>query len=105
MDQLCDPSCIDRIILDQKDLERTLLRDWLWDLGYGNAEVRDTIALDPLTHTAALDVVIEPGPLTTIGEVTVEGNERVSDYTVTRLLDLPRGSPYRRLFAAQAVEP
>ena len=28
MDQLCDPSCVDRIILDQKDLERALLSRW-----------------------------------------------------------------------------
>jgi hypothetical protein len=28
MDQVCDPSCVDRVILDQKDLERALLSSW-----------------------------------------------------------------------------
>jgi outer membrane protein assembly factor BamA len=85
------------------DSARTGITNALWDLGYGDAEVRDSLVIDSTTHTATLEVVIEPGPPTTIGEVAIEGNERVSDYTVTRLLDLPPGSPYRRsdLNAAQ----
>ena len=85
------------------DFARTVIRNALWDRGYGDAEVRDSLVIDPASHVAALDVVIDPGPPTTIGAVAIEGNERVSDYTITRLLDLPAGSPYRRtdLTAAQ----
>ena len=89
--------------LNRLDSARIRLRNALWDQGYADGVVRDSIVVDPVTHLAQLRVAIEPGRVATIGEVEVEGNSIVSDRTVTRVLDLPTGQPFRRtdLTAAQ----
>lgn len=90
------PATGDALDLNRIDSARIRLRNALWDRGYADAVVSDSVVVDPATHVAALAIAIETGPATTIGSVAVEGNETVSDRTVTRLLDLPVGSAFRR---------
>lgn len=79
------------------DSARIRLRNRLWDRGHADAEVRDSVVIvDSLAHAAFVRVHVDPGPVTTIGEVVIEGNERVSDHTVRRLFELGPGDLYRR---------
>ena len=79
------------------DSARIRIHKALWDRGYGDALIDDTTTVDPATNAATLVMHLDPGPVTTIGSIVVEGNEGVSDYTIERVLDLPIGSVYRRL--------
>ena len=78
------------------DSARVRLRSRLWDRGYADTQIRDSALIDPVTHLAALDVRVDPGARTTIGDVAVEGNERISERTILRIFDLQPGQLYRR---------
>ncbi len=85
----------DRIDLTRLDTLRTRVRRTLWDLGYGNAMVRDSAhPVDSLS--VMLHVLIDAGARTTVDTVLVEGNERVTDRTVRRLIGLHHGDLYKR---------
>ncbi|HEX6559628.1 MAG TPA: BamA/TamA family outer membrane protein [Longimicrobiales bacterium] len=89
------PKVGDAIDLTRLDTLHTRVRRTLWDRGYGNAEVRDTASLLDSLHVA-LNVFIDAGPITTVDTVRIEGNEKVSDHTVERLIGLRRGDLYKR---------
>ncbi len=83
------------IDLTQVDTVKARVRSALWDQGYGNAEVRDSVRpVDSLR--VALEVAIDPGPRTTVDTVVVVGNERVTSRTVHRLVGLGHGDLYKR---------
>jgi len=87
-------------LVDLDSLE-TRVRRSLWDLGYANAEARDTaLPLDSLR--VALRVEIRSGPRTTVDTVIVEGNRRVTSLTIQRLVGLGRGDVYRRADVLEA---
>ncbi len=86
----------------QLDSARARLLEDLRDRGFGDAQVRDTVRLvDSLA--AAVDVLLAPGRRTTIGAIEIRGNERVSDRTIQRTIDLQPGQLFRRdeMVAAQ----
>lgn len=84
----------------QLDSARTRLLVALWQRGYGDAVVRDTtLIVDSLA--AAVDVSVEPGRKTTIGRITVEGNQEVSDRTILDALPIKPGQLYRVGSAAE----
>lgn len=78
------------------DTARLALRDRLWDRGYGDAVVTDTVVLRDSLN-AALRVTLRPGKRTTVDTVEVHGNREVTARTVRRLVDLKPGQPYRRM--------
>ncbi len=83
------------IDLTQVDTLGARVRNALWDQGYGNAEVRDSVQpVDSLR--VALEVTIDPGPRTTIDTVVVRGNRQVTTRTVHRLVGLGHGDLYKR---------
>ncbi len=83
------------IDLTQVDTLKARVRNALWDQGYGNGEVRDSVQpVDSLR--VALQVAIDPGPLTKIDTVEVRGNRQVTTRTINRLLGLGRGDLYKR---------
>jgi outer membrane protein insertion porin family/translocation and assembly module TamA len=80
--------------LSQVDSTRILLQSMLWDLGYADASVRDSIVV---TDTIArLLLEIDPGARTTVGELVIDGNNDVSARTIRRLVDLSPGQIFRR---------
>lgn len=89
------PQVGDRIDLTRLDSLKTRVRRELWDRGYGNAEIRDTVRPIDSLHVA-LSVNVDVGPLTRVDTVLVEGNERVTQRTVRRLVGLHGGDLYRR---------
>ncbi len=77
---------------------------WLHDHGYPFATVQSTRSVDTLQQ--AVDVLMEanPGPLSRIGAITVEGNSSVGDQVVLRELPFRSGDLYsaRTLALARA---
>lgn len=83
---------VNTIVLDSAQAR---LNVRLWDLGYGDALVRDTVILiDSLN--ADVRVLVDPQWRTTVGTIGVSGNESVTERTVRRLVDLRTGQLYRR---------
>lgn len=91
------PAAGEALDLTRLDSARIRMRGWLWDRGHADAEINDSVTfVDSLARSATLRVRIDPGPVTTIEQVSIEGNERVSERTVRRLLELAPGDLYRR---------
>ena len=85
----------------EMDSTRFRLLEALWEKGYGDAQVRDTARLVD-TLSAVLEVVIDPGRRTTVAEVVVEGNVKVSDNTVREAIPLRAGKLYRPGMVAES---
>src|SRR5262245_10360108 len=77
---------------------------WLHDHGYPFAEVRSTHTVDTAQQTVDVRLQANPGPLTRIGTVAVEGNSSVGDHVVLRELPFRTGDLYsaRTVAAARA---
>jgi outer membrane protein insertion porin family len=79
---------IDLLMLDSM---RVLFQNELWDRGYGDAVTVDTAA-----RLADVSVVLKENKLTTIGHITVSGNERVNTTTIMNALAFKSGDLYRQ---------
>ncbi|MBW3627930.1 MAG: BamA/TamA family outer membrane protein [Gemmatimonadetes bacterium] len=85
----------------EMDTVRVRLLEAFWARGYGDAVVRDTARLlDSLN--AIVEVQLEPGRRTTVGQILVDGNERVSDRTVRDAMPMREGRLYRPMEAAES---
>lgn len=82
--------------LPELDTARIALRELLWERGYADAAVRDTVRVSDDGRSASVDILLEPGRRTTVDTVVIAGNERVSDRTIRRSLELKKGEVYRR---------
>ncbi len=74
------------------------LREALWEKGFADAAIRDTVRIDTLPagpRFARVGVDVSPGRPVTIGKIVVRGNERVSERTILRSLGLQSGRLYR----------
>lgn len=89
------PTTGDPLNLLRLDSARVTLLTNLWDEAHGDAEVRDTVRLTD-SLTAAVELRLVPGPITTIGDIEIRGNERVSERTIRRTLELKTGQLFRR---------
>lgn len=89
--------------LNKVDSAALRLKGMLWDRGYADAVVVDSARMEPGAQLASVTFLIDPRRPTTIGSISIEGNEGVSDTTVTRLLGLRQGQLFSRtaLTAAQ----
>lgn len=75
----------------------TLLLNALWERGHAEAEVTiDTAQVSDALNRGPVMLTIHPGPLTTIREIAIEGNEKVDDETIRLLLAFRPGDLYRR---------
>lgn len=70
------------------------IRSWLRNQGYAFAEVQSEAQIDTVATTASLRFLIDPGPLTTVTEIVVEGNESVSKRIVRRELPFQVGDRF-----------
>ena len=79
------------------DSSIVLLKSTLWDKGYGDADARvDTIVVDTAAKAASIRASVDPKWATTIGQISISGNERVSEQTIRNSLTLREGRPYKR---------
>jgi outer membrane protein insertion porin family len=79
----------------------TLIR-WLHDHGYPFAQVRSTRTVDTAQQAVDVGLQADPGPLTRIGTITVEGNSSVGDRVVLRELPFRTGDLYSARTMASA---
>jgi outer membrane protein assembly factor BamA len=77
------------------DSAQTRLRAQLWQHGYADAVVRDTVLLSADGLSATVDIRLEPNARTTVEHVAVSGNDGVSTRTVERIVDLRAGQIFR----------
>ena len=68
----------------------------LWELGYSDAIVDDSISVERGSRTAALSLVVDPRWKAHVGDIVINGNKKVSDRTILHSLTLRPGSLFRR---------
>ena len=79
------------------DSSIVFLKATLWNKGYGDADARvDTIVVDTAAKTASIRASVDPKWATTIGRISISGNERVSERTIRNSLTLKEGRLYKR---------
>jgi len=70
------------------------LRRWWRDRGHPGADVGARFDTDSTEGHAHVRYLLSPGPFARFGEVTVEGNEALSEASVRRELPFREGDPY-----------
>jgi outer membrane protein insertion porin family/translocation and assembly module TamA len=83
---------VDLVLLDSM---RVLLQTELWNRGYGDAVVDTTVTVDPGAFVADVGVNLVANHPTTIGRITVAGNDRVSTATILNSITFKTGDLYR----------
>jgi outer membrane protein assembly factor BamA len=68
----------------------------LWELGYGDALVDTSSIVDPVAHSAQVQVRLVPNHQTRVGQISISGNEEISPKTVLNSLTFRPGDLYRR---------
>jgi outer membrane protein assembly factor BamA len=71
------------------------VRDALANRGFADAEVNSRVAVDPATRLARVTLAIDPKARTTVGPITVRGNDRVSERTIRNSLRVEEGRSSR----------
>lgn len=84
--------------LDLIDLDTThvRLRNALWDKGYADAEIADTIEVHDSARTADVAIKIDPRWVARIESVTVHGDSALSPDIAKRMVTLKPGNVYKR---------
>ena len=70
---------LDLIVLDSM---RVLLQNELWDRGYGDGVADTTVVVDTATRLADVQIKLIPNRVTTVGKITVAGNDRIDETTI-----------------------
>jgi outer membrane protein insertion porin family len=78
------------------DTTHTRLRDALWDKGYADAEITDTIAVHDSARTADVTIKIDPRWVATVESVTVHGDSVLSPEIAKKMVTLKPGNIYKR---------
>jgi len=78
------------------DSMRVLFQNELWDLGYGDAVIDATVSVDSVARTGDVAMTLTPNRRTTIGTITIAGNQRVDIKTIKNSLTFQSGDLYRQ---------
>jgi len=101
------------------DSSRALLQTRLYDKGYADAVVDTSAAVDTAARTAVVTLTLDPKYKTTVEDIVISGNEKVTDRTIRKSLTFNIGDVFRRsdmlrsqralyesnLFRRAAIEP
>ena len=84
--------------LDVIDLDSSmsLLRNRLWDEGYADAVLYDTVLVTADGRNAEVRVTIDPRPRTVVDTLTIHGNDQITAETIRNMVTLEGGQVYRR---------
>ena len=82
--------------LFELDSTRIQFQNELWELGYSDALVDTSTVVDRAAHTARVQVRLVPNHLTTVGEIAIQGTDRVTPATVLNSLSFRTGDLFRR---------
>lgn len=78
------------------DAARGVMEGRLREAGYAHADILLRRFVPTGSYSAEVIFDIYPGPLARFGAITVEGNERVEETVIRRMLPFREGSRYRR---------
>ena len=84
---------LDLIVLDSM---RITFQGELWDRGYGDAVVDTLVTVDQPAHLADVELRLTANRPTTIGRITVSGNQRVNTSTIMNSIAFKSGDLYRQ---------
>lgn len=76
---------------------------WLKNAGYAFATVRSEVDIDSLANTADIRFITDPGPVTYVSEIQIEGAENVANNVIMREIPLKVGDRFshRRMVQGQ----
>ncbi len=78
------------------DSTRVFFQNELWELGYADALVDTSSVVDEVSRTARVRFRLVPNHLTTVGDISITGAEKVSSQTVRNSLSFREGDVFRR---------
>lgn len=79
------------------DSSKILLRDQLFERGYADGDVTiDTVVVNDSLKTAAIQMTVNPKWRTTVGTITIKGDDNISERTIRNSLVMKEGRIYRR---------
>ena len=78
------------------DSTRVNFQNELWELGYADALVDTSSAVDPVARAARVQIQLVPNHLTQVGKISIRGVQQVSPATVLNSLSFRTGEVYRR---------
>lgn len=85
----------DPLDLIRLDSMRVLFQDELWDKGFGDAVVDTAVAVDSAARLADITLTLTPNRKTTVGHITISGNQKVTDRTIENSITFGPGDLYR----------
>lgn len=71
------------------------LRNALFEKGYADAQLAQSVGVSQPSREAAVEIVIDPKWKTFVGEVLITGNDEVSNRTIQHSLSFTRGDLFR----------
>lgn len=86
----------DPLDLTAIDSTRAALASVLWERGYADAIVTDSVDVDPIARTAAVRILVDPRWVARIGAIRVFGLDRIDEQTVLNTMELGEGDVFRR---------
>jgi len=84
---------LDLIVLDSM---RVMFQNELWDKGYGDAVVDTNIVVNEAAYSADVWLTLTPNKITTIGRITVSGNQKIGLRTIMNSVTFQSGDLYRQ---------
>jgi outer membrane protein assembly factor BamA len=78
------------------DTSHVRLRDALWDKGYADAIITDTIQVHDSARTAEVTIKVDPRWIATVESVTVHGDSILPPTIVQKMISLKPGNIYKR---------
>ena len=84
---------LDLVLLDSM---RVLFQNQLWDEGYGDAVIDATVDVDSVARVGDVALKLTPNRRTTIGKISISGNDRVDIPTIRQSLTFETGDLYRQ---------
>ncbi len=77
------------------DTMRLMLQLRMWDQGHADAQVDTSITVDPVARRATVVLRVDPNWVTTIGTITVSGNNEVNVRTIQNSILLRSGRLFK----------
>ncbi|MEP6833384.1 MAG: BamA/TamA family outer membrane protein [Gemmatimonas sp.] len=77
------------------DSSVTRLRERIWERGYVDAVLKLTTTVNDTTRKGSIDINVDPKRRVTIGDITIEGNSRISEKTIRNSLTIEKGDIFR----------
>ncbi len=78
------------------DSTRLNFQNELWELGYADALIDTSTVVDAEAHTARVQFRLVPNHVTRVGQIVIQGTEKVTPRTVLNSLSFRPGDLYRR---------